>query len=68
MACSVYENLRIRWKGLINDPNRPLVRNADREEEPAVAAYYDMAKHRLNCEVCRDEDLSLGILQIYIPK
>ena len=41
--------------------NRSDVEPADEGE--ILAAYYQMAEHRMSCEVCKDEDLAHGILQ-----
>lgn len=49
-------------KSLINDSARPVAGDSDQEEDTAVVAYYDMAEHRLNCEVCRDEDTQVRLL------
>ena len=58
MGCVVYEELSAKWKSLIEYSGEESA-----NEGATLAVYYEMVEHRMSCEVCKNEDLSHGILQ-----
>ena len=62
MSCTRYDDLHLHWVWLVhNDVEEP-----EAEESPAVRLYWKMVKHRMLCEVCREEDLAQGIVPLRI--
>jgi len=59
MNCQVYKQLHREWRWLIHHKNG--------NDSMTVELYWKMAEHRSACEVCRDEDIALGIGRMSAP-
>ena len=53
MSCWVQAELESEWKRLLE---QGVVQHSSGYDTPAVLLYSRMAEHRINCEVCRDEE------------
>jgi hypothetical protein len=63
MGCDVYEALRSKWKSLITGVCERLGENYTNIDEAIRNAYSAMVEHRMSCEVCKDEDIALGLMK-----
>ena len=57
MTCILYEDKQRFWRSLVHDSHRSSWQSSF-DEDPVVIAYYEMEEHRLDCEVCRHEDMA----------
>ena len=61
MSCRAYEALRRKWTWQVH---HPVVGHVDNGDNPTVDLFWKMTEHRTDCEVCRDEDIGLGVVPV----